>query len=157
MTTLMDLKACEEAVRWAAKYDSFEAAWAECERGDWMLWLAAKAPLCSRQDLVLAACACARLSLKYVKAGEKRPRVAIETAEAWARGDATLDRVRVAAYASSYASSYASAASSAAYAAAYAAYAAAHASSASSAAARTSTLKQCADIVRAIVIPGRTR
>jgi hypothetical protein len=33
----------------------------------------------------LAACLCARLSLQYVTAGERRPLVAIETAERWAR------------------------------------------------------------------------
>ncbi len=61
---------------------------------------------------VLAACACARTSLRYVPVGETRPLVAIETAERWARGEATLEEVRVAkraaAYAANAAASYAS-------------------------------------------------
>ena len=109
--------------------DSLEEAWQKCERGDWMLWLAGKLSGSpdsdSRKKVVLASCQCARLALKYVKAGELRPQKAIETAEAWARGDPdiTLKDVR--------------AAEAAAWAAAWAASAAASAA-----------LKQCADIVR---------
>ena len=97
-----------------------------------MLWLlgrlSGKPESESRKKLVLAACQCARLALPYVKKGEARPLKAIETAEAWARGEAgiTLGDVRKAA------------------AAAYAAYAA----SAVAYAARVSTLRECADIVR---------
>jgi hypothetical protein len=47
-----------------------------------------------RRRIVLAACAVAESSLKYLPAGEKRPRVAIETARRWARGEATLKEVR---------------------------------------------------------------
>jgi hypothetical protein len=41
----------------------------------------------SRKKLILAACGCARLALKHIKKGEDRPRLAIETTEAWARGE----------------------------------------------------------------------
>jgi hypothetical protein len=123
---LKRLGACEEAVEWAEPYSTLADAWEKCERGDWMLWLAgkARAKLCTRQQLVLAACECARLALGHVPAGEDRPRVAIETAERWARGEATLAEVRKAA-AAAYATyaAYAAAAANAA-AAAYAADAA---------------------------------
>ena len=112
--------ACAEAVKWAKPYKTLRGAWKACTRGDWMLWLARRAELCSRQELVLAACACARLALPYVKKGEKRPLAAIETAERWARGEATLEEVRSAAAAAADAYSAYSAAS--AYDAAYAAY-----------------------------------
>lgn len=126
---LRGLGACDEAVEWVRTQPSASVAWATCERGDWMFWLLAKLSgppeSASRKALVLAACACARLSLSQVPAGETRPLTAIETAEAWARGeDMTLDQVR---------------------AAAYAAYAAADADAY---AARSRVLKQCADIVR---------
>jgi len=39
---LMKLDACNEAVVWAREYPTLEAAWAACERGDWMLWLLAR-------------------------------------------------------------------------------------------------------------------
>jgi hypothetical protein len=169
--------ACEDAVEWLSKQKSVKQAWADCERGDWMLWLLGKLsgePGCEkRKKLVLAACGCARLSLKYVKKGEKRPLIAIQTAEKWANGKATIEEVRTAAYAAAAydAAAYDAAAAVAAYAAAYAAYdaaayadaavasaasyaAAAYAAAAYDAyaaydaAARKEVLKKCSDIVR---------
>mgnify|MGYP007071594639 CR=1 FL=1 len=108
--------------------------------------------------VVRAACDCARLALPTWEArypDDARPRTAIETAERWVRGEATLDDVRAAsaaAYAAACAAAYA-----AAYASAATAYAAACAASAASAAAyaatctayaRASTLAQCADLAR---------
>jgi hypothetical protein len=132
---LTKLKACPEAVRWVGKQD-LKTAWAKCERADWMLWLAGKMvgkrgwPI--REQLVLAACACAETVLpifekKYCQ--DKRPRKAIETARLWAQGRATLEQVRDAADAAyaaraAYISDAAYAAYAAASDAAYAAYAA---------------------------------
>ena len=134
------LRACPEALRWCAQHASLAAAWAACERGDWMLWLLGKLAgppkSDSRKALVLAACECARLALPCVSADEERPLKAIETAESWARGEASMDDLRAAADAADDAAYAADAAADAAYAAAYAAYA------------RARTLTQCADIVR---------
>jgi len=133
---LKELHSCSSAIVWVKDQTNPQQAWDTCEKGDWMLWLLGKlsgGPRSkSRKLLVLTACECARLSLKYVPKGEGRPLKAIETAEAWTKGKATLEQVRNAAYAA--------AAAAAADAAADAAYAAA--------AARKNTLKQCADIVR---------
>ena len=63
------LGACCDAVDWARGYDTPEAAWAACGRGDWMLWVAARAvqPGSPEHNAVVAAtCACARRSLPYV-------------------------------------------------------------------------------------------
>ena len=138
---LRRLGACEDAYRWA-RGKSGAVAWRTCKRGDWLLWLAARAEV-RRQDLVLAACACARLALKHVPADEHRPRIAIETAERWARSDdgVTLGDVRAAADAADAAAAAVAAADVAPY-AAYAAYAVADA------AARKTTLAECADLVR---------
>jgi hypothetical protein len=133
---LVEMDACEEAVWWARGYASPQAAWAACERGDWMLWLAGRLAgephSAARKRLVLAACACVRLALEYVPRGEARPRTAVETAERWARdeGGVTLQDVRAAA------------------AAAYAAAAAAAAAYASASAARIAMLARCATVVR---------
>ena len=163
---LTALRACAEAITWAKGYDSLDAAWHACERADWMLWLAGHCAgdvdSASRQRVVLAACACARTALKHTK--DPRPLKAIETAEAWARGEAgvTLDDVRnarvaaaAAAYAADAAADAAAAAFAAAYAAAYAAavaaaaaaYAAAYAADAA-ADADADALRKMADIVR---------
>ena len=165
---LVKMGACKEAVAWVGNRD-ITAAWAECERADWMLWLADR--VMARKPVVLAACACARTALQYVPAGEDRPRVAIETTEAWARGEVTIAEVRTAdaaAYAAAYAAyaAYAAAgsalaayaAAAAAYAAvaayvdaAYAAYAAADAAADADATARKVALAQMADLVRGII------
>ena len=83
-----------------------------------------------RRRLVRAACACARTVLHHIPKREDRPRVAIETAERWARGEATRGEVRTArdaAWDAHYAATVAAAAitySDAAATAATAAYAA---------------------------------
>jgi hypothetical protein len=112
--------ACAEAIAWAQTQPDASTAWAACERGDWLLWLAAKVHL-DRKLLVRAACACARQALQYIPDGEERPRLAIETAEAWARGEATIEELRKAADAAASATHAADATHDAA---AYAAYAA---------------------------------
>jgi hypothetical protein len=159
--------ACAEAIEWAESQPDAATAWAACERGDWLLWLAAKAHL-DRKRLVQAACACARQALDYIPDGEDRPRLAIETAEAWARGEATIEELRKAAgaanaaanaaayaYAAAWAGAAWAAAANAAYAAnaaawaaaAYSAYAAAsatHAADAAAAAARAAAAANAA-------------
>ena len=161
---LAKLGACEDARKFT-KGKSLRECWATSERGDWMLWLCGKMvdqegwP--TRQEMVLAACACARMSLKFVPKGEDRPLQAIKTAEKWAKGKATLEEVQAAAIAAAAwaaaahaacAADSTAAATAAAYAAAAAAstaaaYAAAAADSAA-AAARAKALKKCAAIVR---------
>jgi len=150
---LKKLNACHDAVEWADQFKSMQEVWDNCERGDWMLWLlgkqAGKPGTESRKKLVLTACRCARLTLKYVPKGEKRPLKAIQTAEKYAKGigDVSLQDVRDAAYAAADAA-YAAYTAYAAYAAAYAAYAAADAAYAAAdayaayAAAKKNTIKQ---------------
>jgi hypothetical protein len=89
--------ACDEAIAWVESSRRKLAAkiWDDCERGDWMMWIAARAGV-DRKLIVSAACLCAREALKYVKPGEDRPRIAIETAERWVRGEATIEEVRAA-------------------------------------------------------------
>ena len=47
-----------------------------------------------KEQHILASCAVTRLCLHLIPEGENRPRVAIETAEAWARGEATAEQVK---------------------------------------------------------------
>lgn len=152
--TLKELGACAEAREWAAKKTLAEA-WQECPRGDWLLWLAAgqigMPGWPTHQAVVLAACACAETALVYVPAGEDRPRLAIEIARKWARGEATVAEVRAAS-----AAAYASAASASAYAASAASVAAAASAAAASAfaayAAPSRSLAQSADLVRSMLV-----
>ena len=144
-------RACKELEKWAKEHGGpLAEIWRDCERGDWLLWLAVRAKI-GRRAVVTAACACARTALVHVLVGEERPRRAIETAEAWTRGEADRAAVRAAAHAAEDAAFAAYSAD--AYAAGYAASASAAsayttASAASFAAA--STADAAADVARDI-------
>jgi hypothetical protein len=142
LAIMKDTGACADAVAWVAAHGGTpRRIWSDCPRGDWMLWLAAKRGV-DRKLVVTAVCKCARLALKHVPAGETRPLKAIEAAEAWVRGEATIEQVRAAADAADAA--YAAYAADAAY-AAYAAYAAAAAAYAAYAAAAAAAAYADAD------------
>jgi len=142
---LTKLGACTEAVKWAGRKTP-KKAWETCKRGDWLLWIADKLNV-DRKLLVLAACACARTALKYVPAGEERPRLAIEAAERWA--DNPTEKNKAAAWAAGAAGDAGAAAWAAARAAA-AAWAAGAAWAARDAA-WAAAHKDMAKIVRKII------
>jgi hypothetical protein len=117
----------DEIVTWALNYKTLTKAWNDCIRGDWMFWLCClmcgKDGWPTRQELVLAACACAETAPKYVRKPEihtlqiEAARRAIETARKWANGEATIAAVNAAADDAYIAHAYAAAA--AAYSASY--------------------------------------
>jgi hypothetical protein len=88
---LKALGACPEAVEWSEPYATLQAAWDACDRADWMCWLLVHLHPRTAGQVRLVLCACARTALKYVPAGEDRPRLAIECSERYARGAATDD------------------------------------------------------------------
>ena len=158
---------CSESREWLETQPDARTAWETCRRGDWMLYQLAHRRGIDRKRLVSVACKCARLALRYVPAGEQRPRIAIDTAEALCRGEATAEqvlRVRYDTYdlgagtrARAIAGAVAAAAGAIAHASAtsaydvatYAAYAAASAANLDEAEdARRSVLAETADIVR---------
>lgn len=164
-TKLRQLNACDDAIEWLGER-SAEQAWAECERGDWMLWLIGKIEGKYTPAMRLCACEIVRTQLHLVPAGEERPRIAIETAERYASGNATADELQEASVAAEAAADTAAEAAEAAAwvakAAAEAAVAAVWATEAAGAAAETAAdaaeaavwvteatvLKSFADIVR---------
>jgi len=94
------LNPCSDAMDWLKTQPNARTAWATCQRGDWMLWLAgvlAGPPGSDSRPLVLAACDCAELSKPYWPTGDDRPANALSVARSWARNEgATLDDVRAA-------------------------------------------------------------
>jgi len=90
-----------ESVRRSLTSQDIAGMWAHSERGDWMLWFAAhmigKKDWPTHQQVVLAACQCARTALKHIPDGEARPALAIRVTEEWCEGKATLEQVRAAA------------------------------------------------------------
>ena len=145
------LNPCPGAMAWLKTQPNARTAWSECQRGDWMLWLAGRLAGPpgddSRRPLVLAACDCAELAKPYWPKGEDRPANALSVARSWARNEgATLDDARAAV---AVAGAWAEAAGAAAWAAAWAAAAGATmAAVAVAGAAREETVAECADIVR---------
>ena len=142
---LSEISACSDAVAWvkSTRCRVLETAWKKCERGDWMLWYAGKKSGAvgdeKRKQLVLAACACTRLALPIWEKrypDDKRVRDCIDTAEKWARNEATLEALQVSRR-NCYAAAYAAAADAAAYAAAYAA--------------RIAMRRECANAVRSVI------
>ena len=152
---LKKLKPCNNAYKWVQSQPSTQAAWANCERGDWMLWLLANC--CGRQGspshrkLVAVTCQ-AIIPLVRIHASDKRAMAAIRIAMRWARRDEHVSLVDVrsaAAVASSVSYAAAYAADAAGYSAAYAAHAAdAAASAAYAVGARRRALKRIANYVR---------
>ena len=171
-------KACQDAREWNENR-TLAQCWAECERGDWMMWLLSHAKVLDLKTLTKIKA----LQVEKIRHLLKDPRSisALDAAHAFGRGEiseqelsasaaSAYDAASSASYAaaaaasasasasSAAAASAASASASAAYDAAYAsassasAYAAAYAAaSASSAAARLLFLKECADIVRSVI------
>jgi hypothetical protein len=119
---------CNDAVKWLGDR-TVEQMVNECERGDWLLWLAKKAGL-DLQPLTLAKSRCAKTVVHLMK--DDRSKKAVEVAEKFGLGKATrkeLDSAAAAAYAAAATAAH-SVVGPAAHAAAYAAYdadAAAHA------------------------------
>jgi hypothetical protein len=164
---LMQLAACPEAIQWARQFDTLQAAWDVCQRGDWMLWLLGRtcgewgSP--AHRRVVGLSCKVARLS----KPGRKSLTI-LRLVEAFAAGQpisrtelkAAAESARAAAYSaqaaeSAWPAAYSAEAAESAWAAAYSAQATASsaqaaASSAQAAAssARAVRLAEIADMIR---------
>jgi len=131
-TKLEKINACSGAREWVATQKNYKEAWQNCERGDWMLWLARKLKIDDRK-LTLAKFKCANQVRHLMK--DQRSLAAIDAAEKYGNGDISrgelnddADAAAAAAYAAAAYAAYAAyaAATAAAYAAAdAAAYAAA--------------------------------
>ena len=150
-TKLEKISACRDAIEWVANQKNYKEAWQNCERGDWMLWLAKRLKVDDRK-LTLAKFKCANQVRHLMK--DKRSIDALDAAEKYGNGEISREELITAAYAAAYA---AAAADAAAYAAAYAAAAAADAAAyaaadaADAAYARKESLKKSADFCREIL------
>ena len=155
---LLATKPCAGGLAFAKTCDfDFVKIYATCPRGDWLIWLLRQTGQITKPQAVQIAVECAKHVLPIFekrRPDDKRPRQAIEAAEAWLKDPseknrgacrADADAADAAAYA--YAAYAAAAADDADDDAAYAAYAA-YAAADAAAAARTKTLAQCAVIVR---------
>ena len=93
---LLSIRACEDARSWC-KNKTLSEAWNTCERGDWLLWLAAKhmdkPGWPTRKQIVLAACACAETAQKFANDNGVSANT-LKIVRLWANGEATIEQVR---------------------------------------------------------------
>ena len=164
---LTDIGACKEAKMWVGD-KSLAEAWATCQRGDWMLWLAKRACVDIR-PLTLAKAECAALALPYMR---ERSITAVEVASRFGMVEASMDDMAAAyayvsadaddpdaypprshIYAAYAAADAANTEADAAAAATYAAlvYARAESTYTAAFATKRKILSRCADIVRGII------
>ena len=94
---------CKEAINFREQYASFEEAWNNCPRGDWMLWIAQKVGV-NLQTLTLAKALCANTVRHLMK--DERSRNAIDVALRFGNNQATIEELDAAAY-DAYAAAYA--------------------------------------------------
>jgi hypothetical protein len=152
MTWMDELDACSPAKRWLQEQEMPEAAWRDCDRGDWMIWLLVR--LCAtpegRQGPIAVLVEHWRAEIAL--AGVKAPRAAgeaIELVERWCAGEGVSEaelRAAAAAAADAYADAYAAVYADAAYAAAYAADAVYAAAAAAYAAAKAAVYAAAAAV-----------
>ena len=148
-TKLKKLNACDDAIKWVRTQESPEDAWNNCERGDWMLWLARKLKIDDRL-LTLAKATCANQVQHLLT--DQRSIDALDACFRYAKGEITREELNVYAASADAAAAAASASASAAdYAATAAAYYAAYAAAADAYGARQESLKKSADICREIL------
>jgi hypothetical protein len=93
-TEIEKLKPCMGAVAFRRQFKTFEQAWENCFRGDWMLWLASKLKI-DKRKLVLAKALCAETVIHLVE--DERSVQAIETAKAYGYGNVTEEDLKAAA------------------------------------------------------------
>jgi hypothetical protein len=141
MTTKFDItrfSPCDEGMEYYESKASFEEAWNDCGRGDWMIWIAEEMEI-DRRLLVKAAALCANTVRHLME--DKRSTDAIDACLRYAAGEidkselenyaaAARDVANAAGAAAYYSAEYASRAAYAAYYAANAAYYAANAADA---------------------------
>ena len=104
---LTEAGACDALIGWAYMLPDGttpQQAWDRCSRPEWLLWWAGRhaGPVGSygRRRFALACCEVTRTVLHMVPDEDDCARIAVETVEAWARGDAwapTLEDARRAA------------------------------------------------------------
>lgn len=113
---LKEKQACKRVYKHAKEIGfNFDRIWAECHRGDDLLWLLAhgigRPGWPTHKQVVLLTCDCAERALKFLPKKEDRPRKAIETVRKWTNGEATLSQVMDAANAADIATAAAALAS----------------------------------------------
>lgn len=87
---LLEKEACDSAIRWAQDYPDYRAAWDNCEKGWWLLWIASKLGV-DRKKLTLVKGLCANTVRHMMK--DYRSVAAVDAAIAYGKGEKELGDV----------------------------------------------------------------
>jgi hypothetical protein len=71
---------------WLNQYQSLEEAFADCHRGDWMIWMLGKTKKIEKEDIIKFAVACAERTLPLFEErfpSDHRPRYALVACRSW--------------------------------------------------------------------------
>ena len=92
---LVAIGACREALRWVNNrgITTLQEAWEQCQRADWLVWLAARVGV-PETTLVLLLTLLARPVVPQILPGHKRLLECLALAESWARGEVSSDKLR---------------------------------------------------------------
>ena len=131
-TKLENLAACREAIEYVKTCKSAKDAWMNCDRGDWMLWLAKRLNVDDRK-LTLTKATCANQVRHLMK--DQRSLDALDACFRYANGEISRSALDIYDAADAAAAAYSAAYSAAAY----------------SAAAYTESLRKSAGICREIL------
>jgi len=97
-TKLENLNACSDAMEWVLTQKDYKTAWQNCERGDWMLWLAKRLKVDDKK-LTMAKEMCAKQVKHLMK--DQRSKDALQACFDYVNGKITRDELN--AYAAAYA------------------------------------------------------
>lgn len=104
MQLLKSHRACDDAVKWCKQFKTPAAAWKACQKPEWMLWALDALGIKDDQKSRLFACWCVRQVWNLLT--DERSKKAVEVAELFVAGKATiqeLDAARAAASAAAWA------------------------------------------------------
>lgn len=90
-TDISKLNPCSDGAKYYESQPDFKTAWENCQRGDWMLWLASKIEV-DRRTITLAKGLCAKTVLHLMK--DERSIKAVEVAIEYGKGTVTDDALR---------------------------------------------------------------
>lgn len=96
---ILQFDPCISAIDYYETKDSFDQAWEDCHRGDWMLWIAYRLGVNERK-FFLAKARCAKTVFHLMNHEESRN--AVEVAERYGLGTATIGELYAAAEAARY-------------------------------------------------------
>ena len=92
---IMQFNPCKESVKFRKNYPDFQSAWADCHRGDWMLWIAKRLNV-DLLKLTTAKALCANTVRHLMK--DERNINTIDVAIKFGKGEASIEELNNAAY-----------------------------------------------------------